>query len=420
MDHHERALTPLWRNPDFLKLWTGQAISQTGSRISREGLPLTAVLVLGATPLQMGYLSGASAAAVLLFGLFAGAWSDRLRRRPVMIAADLGRAALLGSIPLAALTGHLTMSHLYLVAALTGILTVWFDVSYQAYLPALVEPERLVEGNSKLAISEGTAEVIGPGLTGVLVQVLTAPVAILFDAISFVVSALSLAWIGKREPAPLRAAGENIGAEIAAGLSISWNNRVLRALLLRTAMAAFFLGFLASMYMVFAIRELKLTPALLGAVISVGGFSSLFGAWINERLVRSWGFDRTFLVATAATGLTAILPPLAYGSVAVCAAYLAAGQFFDMSWSIYNINEISLRQTVTPEAFRGRVNSAMHLLFRGLMPVGSLVSGVIAQAAGIRAAMLIGAFGVIASALWLVFSPIRGMRQLGAVQRESV
>ena len=408
VDSPERALTR-----DFLKLWTGQAISQTGSRISREGLPLTAVLVLSATPLQMGYLSGASAAAVLLFGLFAGAWSDRLRRRPVMIAADLGRAFLLALVPLAAATGHLTMSLLYAVAALTGILTVWFDVSYQAYLPALVDRKSLVEGNSKLAMSEGVAEVVGPGLTGVLVQWLTAPVAILLDAISFVLSALSLAWIGKREPLPVRAPGEDIMAEIREGLRVSWQSRVLRALLLRTAMAAFFGGFIASMYMVFAIRELKLTPALLGVVISVGGCSSLFGAWINDRLVRRWGFARTFLIATAATGLTALLPPLAYGPAAVCAAFLAAGQLFDMSWTIYGINEISLRQTVTPDAVLGRVNSAMHLLLRGLLPVGSLVSGVIAENAGMRTSMLIGALGVMASALWLVFSPIRGMRQLG-------
>ena len=396
MDRGERALSSLWRHRDFLKLWAGQAISQTGSRISREGIPLTAVLLLGATPLQMGYLSGASAGAVLLFGLLAGAWSDRLRRRPVMIAADLARAGLLATIPLAALAGRLTLHHLYAVAALTGILTVWFDAGYQAYLPALLDREDLVEGNGKLAMSDSAAEIVGPGLTGILVQWLTAPMAIALDAASFVVSAASLAWIGHREPPKARVAGGNIAAEIAEGLRVSWTNPVLRALLLRTATASFFLGFIASLYMVFAIRELRLTPALLGLVISVGGFSSLLGAWVNDRLVRRFGIANTFLVAAIATGFTAVLPPLAGGPV-----LLAAGQVFDMSWSVYNINEISIRQSAAPEAVLGRVNSAMHLLYAGLLPLGSLAGGALAQYAGMRVSMLTGAAGVMVSTLWL-------------------
>jgi len=167
----------LWRDPDFLKLWAGQAVSQIGSWITLVGLPLTAVLVLGASPLQMGLLSGAGAAAVLVFGLFAGAWADRLRRRPILIAADLGRAAVLGTIPLAVTLHRLTMGHLYLVAAASAVLTVFFDVSYQAYLPALVSRENILEGNSKLALTDSIAGIAGPGLTGVLVQAITAPIA---------------------------------------------------------------------------------------------------------------------------------------------------------------------------------------------------------------------------------------------------
>jgi MFS family permease len=175
-------LRGLWREPDFLKLWAGQAVSQMGSWITLVGLPMTAALLLKASPLQMGILSGAGAAAILLFGLFAGVWADRLRRRPILIWADLGRAAVLGTVPLAALAGRLTMSHLYVVAAASAILTVFFDVSYRTYLPSLVSPEDLLEGNSKLTLSESIAGVVGPGLTGVLIQALTAPIAILFDA----------------------------------------------------------------------------------------------------------------------------------------------------------------------------------------------------------------------------------------------
>jgi len=227
-------------------------------------------------------------------------------------------------------------------------------------------------------------------------------------------SALSLASIRKHEATPVRLPGENIADEIAVGLRVSWNHPVLRALLLRTAVASFFVGFIASLYMVFAVRELKMTPALLGVVISIGGFSSLFGAWINERLVRRLGFGRTLIIASAATGMPAILPALAHGSVAMCAAFLAAGQLLDMTWTISNINEVSLRQAVAPPAVLGRVNSAMQMLFRGLLPAGALVGGILAQHAGMRTAMLTGALGVPLSALWLIFSPIRRIRNLAS------
>src|SRR5947209_9116062 len=226
----------LWSQRDFLKLWTGQAISQIGSRITRTALPLVAVMVLGAGPLQMGFLSGFSAAAVLLFGLFAGAWADRLRRRPLLIAADLGRAAVLLAVPIAAMRHALTMPLLYAVAAATGLLTVLFDVSYQAYVPSLVERENLVQANAKLALSESVAEVSGPGIAGFLVTALTAPIAILFDAVSFVVSAVSIALVHTPEPPPApRKADAHIGREVVEGLRFSWHNPYLRAIALRWA-----------------------------------------------------------------------------------------------------------------------------------------------------------------------------------------
>src|SRR5579864_4285992 len=177
----------LWRNPDFLKLWTAQGISEIGSRITREGIPLTALLVLHAGAVQMGLLNALGGAAVLVFGLSAGVWTDRLRRRPVMIAADLGRAAVLASIPLAARAGSLALGQLYAVAALAGVMTVFFDVADQSYLPALVARDRLLEANGKLTLSSTIAEIAGPGLTGFLVQLITAPIAILFDAVSFLI-----------------------------------------------------------------------------------------------------------------------------------------------------------------------------------------------------------------------------------------
>ncbi|MGA2592187.1 MAG: MFS transporter [Bryobacteraceae bacterium] len=410
----------LWRDPDFLKLWAGQAVSQIGSWITLVGLPLTAVLVLGASPLQMGLLSGVGAAAVLLFGLFAGAWADRLRRRPILIAADLGRAAVLGTIPLAVTLHRLTMGHLYLVAAASAILTVFFDVSYQAYLPSLVSRENILEGNSKLALTDSIAGIAGPGLTGVLVQAITAPIAILFDAVSFLCSAFSVWLIGRPEPPPEPSAAPHIGREIIEGLRVSWHAPVLRSLLLRTATASLFQGFAGSLYVLFAVRELGVSAALLGAIISVGGATYLLGALAAERLARRFGLGHTLIGAAAVAGVGSLLPPLARGPVWVCAAVLSAAQLFDIAFPIYEINKLSLRQAIAPGHLLGRVNSAQHLMFRGVMPLGALAGGALAEAIGVRSAMFLGASGFLLSTLWLVFSPIRHMRELPASPMESL
>jgi len=406
------ALRGLWRESDFLKLWAGQSVSQIGSWITLVGLPLIAAQMLNATPLDMGILSGAGAAAILLFGLFAGAWADRLRRRPILIWADLGRAAVLGTVPLAALAGRLTMSHLYVVAAASAALTVLFDVSYQAYLPSLVSAENLLEGNSKLALSESIAGVVGPGLTGILVAAITAPMAILFDAISFAWSALSVWLIGKPEPRPERRAAPHMGREIVEGLRASWGEPILRTLLLRAATAAMFVGFGGSLYILFAVRELKIGAALLGVVIAVGGCSGALGALAAKRLVRRFGLGRTLIGAALLPASASLLPPLAHGPVAVCAAMLAVAQLGDMGWSIYDISELTLRQAVAPSWALGRVNSAAHLMFRGVLPAGALLGGAVAQVIGLRAAMFVGAGGFLLSTLWLICSPIRRLREL--------
>jgi MFS family permease len=405
-------LRGLWREPDFLKLWAGQSVSQVGSWITLVGLPMTAALLLKASPLQMGILSGAGSAAILLFGLFAGAWADRLRRRPILIWADLGRAAVLGTVPLAAALGRVTMSHLYLVAAASAVLTVFFDVSYQAYLPSLVSPENILEGNSKMNLSESIAGVVGPGLTGVLVAAITAPLAILFDALSFVCSALSVWLIRKPEARPEPRTAPHIGREIMEGLRASWHEPVLRTLLLRRATASIFLGFGGSLYILFAVRELRIGAVLLGAVIAVGGCSSVFGALAAERLVRRFGFGWTLIGAALLSGVASLLPPLAHGSVAFCAAILAVAQLGDMAWSIYSINELTLRQAVAPSHVLGRVNSAAHLMFQGVLPAGALAGGAVAEFIGLRAAMFVGAGGFLLSTLWLICSPIRRLREL--------
>jgi predicted MFS family arabinose efflux permease len=304
------------------------------------------------------------------------------------------------------------MSHLYVVAAASAILTVFFDVSYRTYLPSLVSPENLLEGNSKLTLSESIAGVVGPGLTGVLIQALTAPIAILFDAASFVCSALSVWLIRTPEPRPKPSGTPHIGREIVEGLRASWRQPILRTLLLRSATAAIFLGFGGSLYILFAVRELRIDAVLLGAVIAVGGCSGVFGALAAERLVRRFGFGRTLIGAALMTGIAGLLPPLAHGPAPACAAILAVAQMGDMGWSIYEINELTLRQAVAPSHVLGRVNSAAHLTFRGVLPVGALAGGALAETIGLRGAMFVGAAGFLLSTLWLVFSPIRRLQEL--------
>ncbi|HXB69740.1 MAG TPA: MFS transporter [Candidatus Acidoferrales bacterium] len=405
-------LTSLLRDPDFLKLWFGQAISRIGSQVTLVGLPLTAVLLLGASPLQMGALAGASAAPVWIFGLFAGAWADRLRRRPILIAADLGRAVVLAVVPLAAMLGRLTIVHLYLVATISGFLTVLFDVSYQAYLPSLVERENLVEGNSRLALTESVAEIVGPPLTGALVQLVTAPIAILCDAVSFAASAVFLWLIRKPEPPPARALEPHMGREIAEGLRAAWRHPLLRPLAGRKATAAFFLGFASSLYVLFVTRELGLTPVFLGIVISAGGISNLAGAFLAEPLAIRWGVGRTLVGSSLVIGLAMLAVPLARGSVAVCTAILIASQLCDAAWPVFTINETSLRQAITPHRLLGRVNAATHLIFQGILPLGALAGGAIAQGIGVRNTILIAAGGILLSTLWLVCSPVRRVRDL--------
>jgi MFS family permease len=400
----------LWRHPDFLKLWTGQTISQLGSRITRDGLPLAAVLVLGATPDQMGYLTAVGAAATLLFGLLAGVWVDRLRRRPILIVADLARAAVLLSIPLAALTHRLTMAQLYGTVALTGVCTVFFDVAYQSYLPSLVGTENLLEGNSKLAMSAGIAEIAGPSLTGVLVQLITAPIAILFDAVSFLFSALSIALIRKPEPAhePTATAPHPI-----AGLRFVIGHPILRPLGGFTVTLFFFFGLIGPLYVLYAIRDLHLNPARLGLVIALGGVGLIFGSTLAPVLSRRLGIGRTLFVSALGAATGTALIPLAHGSVPVAMAFLVVQQLLgDTFMSTLFINELTLRQSVTPPEMLGRVNAAMQLASRGVFPIGALACGVVTGMVGVRATLAIAVAGLFLASAWLLAPSLRRLRAI--------
>jgi MFS family permease len=407
----------LWRHGDFAKLWVGQTISQLGSHIGGAALGFTAILALNATPLQLGVLSAVRAAPVLLLGLLAGVWADRLRRRNILIAADLGRALALMAVPLAAALGALHIEVLYVVAAIVAGLAVFFDVAYPSYVPSLVSPEQLVRANSSLSASESLAEIAGPGLGGALVQLLTAPFAVAFDALSFVVSALSLSAIRTQEAQPhgdeRRRAPTSIGAmlrEAADGLRVSLTHPVLRALLGNDALSSIAGGVIGTLYAVYVVRELGLTPLLMGVVIGIGGMSALLGAFLAERVVKRFGLGKTLIGAGVLGWAASFLIVAAQGPLSVTLPLLIASQAADVMGAIFAINALSLRQATTPNQLLGRVNAGVRVTEGVLLPVGALIGGVLAELIGLRAAMavgmLIGAFAL----LWIVFSPIRRMQ----------
>ncbi|HUS15583.1 MAG TPA: MFS transporter [Chloroflexia bacterium] len=420
MEHMmQRARGGLWGRPDFVKLWIGQTISQLGSGIGGMAVSLTAVLVLGAAPAQMGILTAMGAVPVLLVGLPAGAWVDRLRRRPILIAADLGRAVLLAWVPLAWALGWLRIEQLYVVAALVGALTVVFDVADESFLPSLVPREDLVEGNSKLGVSSSVAEIGGPSLGGLLVQIMSAPLAVLFDTFSFVASAISLGAIRTVEPAPLPAAEEaSLRREIGEGLRLVAGDRMLRALAGTSATFTFFGNFIGALYSLYVIRELGLSPAVLGISVGVGGIGALIGALLTGPVTRRLGLGPTLIGALTVAGLIQLLLPLIGGPPLQAGALLLAVQLLgDIAIAVFMINEISLRQALIPSALLGRANASIQFLVGGLGLFGALLAGVLAEAPvlGIRGTLLLAVLGIIAASSWMFFSPVRALRATPAL-----
>ena len=401
--------TGLWTNPDFIKLWLGQTVSYIGNGITGIALPLTAVLILAATPFQMGILGALDGVAVLAIGLLAGVWVDRVRRRPLMIATDLGRAFILSTIPLAALLGALHIWQLYIVAALAGILTVIFTVASPAYLPSLIPQESLIEGNSKLGISDALAEIGGPAVAGPLVQLLTAPFAILFDAFSFLFSACCLTLIRKPEPHPAPSELKtSFWSDLIEGLRLVFKNPLLRSLALSASIFNLFGNFVGALYALYVIRQIGASPIILGLLIAAGGLSALLGAFLAERVIHRFGLGKTVGIGLFMYGFTGLLTPLAGGPITFALLLLFLSQLLgDVSVSIYFIAEVSLRQTLVPSNLLGRTNASIQFLSQGVAPLGAFLAGVLGGIIGLRLTILIGVLGVMLAGVLLLFSPVR-------------
>ncbi|HEV8633945.1 MAG TPA: MFS transporter [Chloroflexota bacterium] len=406
-------LTGLWRHGDFMRLWIAQTVSQFGSQITQLGLPLTAALVLGASPAQMGILGAAEFAPFLLFGLFAGVWVDRLPRRPILVCSDLGRALLLATIPAAAYLGRLRMEQLYAVGFLAGILTVFFDVAYQSYLPSLVEREQMVEGNSKLEIGRSAAQIAGPGLAGGLIQLVTAPVAILLDSLSFLFSAAFLFGIRRAEPRPERPAGAgNIWQEIGEGLGVVLKSPLLRPIAFSTATSNLFGNVAFAVLILFVTRQLGIDAGALGIVFTLGSVGGMAGATVADRVARAVGVGPTIVGAIWFSGLGTLLVPLVARPGRLGLAVLALSVFVGALGSVvYNITQVSLRQAITPHRLQGRMNASMRFVVWGTIPIGSLIGGFLGEQIGLRETMLVGGLGGLLAGVWVFFSPVRSLRQ---------
>lgn len=380
--------------------------------MSNLAFPLVAVAYLRATAFQVGVLTACTTAAFLLVGLPAGAWVDRLRRRQVMMVADLGRMAAIGSVPVAYGLGGLTLAQLYVVALVNGVLSVFFDVAYQSYLPSLVGVEDLVEGNAKLTASAQVALVAGPSLAGGLVQALGGPVAVAVDAGSYLVSSVSLAVIGTVEEALAPPTQARLRSQIGEGLRFVLGHRILRAIAGCTGTANLFSSVQSAVEIVFLVRVIHVSAGVIGLLFAGAGLGGLVGAFLSSRLAHRFGGVRA-IQAGIVLNAGALLLPLTGRGVAV--GLFALGLFVNsIGVVIYNVNQVSFRQRLCPPGLLGRMNATMRFLVWGEMPLGALLGGALGAGIGLRPTLWVAAAGQLLAIIWLFTSPMRTMRDFPA------
>lgn len=412
----------LWHNRDFLKLWAGQAMSSMGTQVTQLALPMTAILVLHASPSDLGVLGAAQFAPYLIFGLIAGVWVDRLRRRVLLIMSDVLRAVCIGLVPLLAGLDLLRIEYLYVIAFVFGSLSLLFDVAYQSYLPSLVERDKLVEGNAKLSASDTVAQVSGPAVSGWLVQAISAPFALVVDAVSYLLSALGLVAIRRREaPVPQDPAGRNVWREMGEGLNIVRHNRMLRVIAATTAVSNLFGRVLFTGYLLYLTNALHLSPAEAGLTFALSSVGSVLGVFVAGRMSRWLGLGRAIAASIIVGNAALLLVPAAQATGALALPVLLAGMFvWGLSTPVYNINQVSLRQAITPDRLLGRMNASMRFLVWGTVPIGYLLGGALGDSIGLWPTLLIGAVGGLAPVFWLLPSRLIRLRdQAEAVAEET-
>jgi len=393
-----------------MKLWIGQTTSLFGSALSRLAIPLIAALALNATPAEMGLLTAVGTAPSLLVGLFTGVWVDRIRRRTLLIVGDVGRALLLVTIPAAAFLGVLTMVQLYVVGFLTGVLSVFFDVASRSYLPTLIDRCQLVEANGKLELSGSIMAVAGPSLAGLIIQAITAPLAIVLDAVSYLVSALCVFFIRHREKAP-QISRVPMLIQVREGLGVVFGNPLLRAFAGCLATSNFASNAFFALYILFGTRELGLNAAELGLAYGIGASGAVVAAMIAARVTARLGVGRA-LILGAFLGSLEVLPVVFATPRSAVLLLLLSSLLGNFGWVLYNVNAVSLRQAVTPMALQGRVNATFSFLVSGMLPLGALAGGLLGEGLGLRNTIILAAVGSLFAFLWVLFSPVRNVTQI--------
>lgn len=398
-----------WTIRPFRWLWGASAVSMFGSEIAELALPLLALLTLSAGADELATLRAAQFLPFLLATLPAGLLVDRRRRRPLMIGADLGRFALFALVPLGVWVGFASMGLLYAIVFAAGVLTVLYQIADFAFLPTVVDADRLPDANARIVATQSANEIGGRGLGGLLVQAVTAPVAVAIDALSYLLSAIGISRVPADDPpppvarrSPLREAGE--------GLKVALSNRYLRALVGEATTFNLFNEVFMIGLMVYAVRDLGISAAGLGLIFVAGGVGSFLGASVGTRIATRWGYGPV-LLTTLITGNTAPVAAAAangrYAAVVLGAVFLVMG----VGIGIANAHAVTVRQVASAPQVRGRVNAAYRLLSWGALPAGAALSGVLATRAGAYPAMVIGSIGIASATLWVLFSPVPRLRR---------
>lgn len=403
----------LWRNHDFLQLWAGETVSLFGSEITELAIPLAALLVLNASPAELGLLAAARFAPFLVFTLPVGLIADRRRRKPILIWANVGRAAAIALVPLLAAAGVLSFPILFGLTAAVGVLTVFFDISYVSYVPSLVDREELVDANSWLQASASAAGVGGPGLGGILVQTLSAPVALAVNAATYLVSAINLAMIRREEAAPIVEADRKIVAELRDGFALLWSEHGLRALAGVAASYNLFSQWISVLFVIFTVETLGLSPASLGLVFSAGAAGALLGAVAAGSAARRLGFGRAIVWAVTAECAAMVPVGLVHGPHFIVLPVLFGllfvnGCFVTMS----SVHALAYRQAVAPDRLLGRLTASYRFISYSTIPLGALLGGFAGELFGVRVGLIVGSTALLSAAAFALASPLRRMREL--------
>ena len=404
------------RDRDFLKLWFGETISDFGDQITLLAIPLTAVIVLKASAFEMGILAAVATLPTALFSLVVGVWVDRVPRRRVLIAADIGRALVLATVPVAFVLGVLSLPQLFVVAFLSGTLSVFFVVAYQAYLPALVGREHLVDANGKMNASASLAQLAGPSAAGVLVQLFTAPMPVVVDAVSFLGSVAGLSLIRKPEPL-LAPRPRDMRAEIREGLAALLGHPVLRTIVISAALFVLLFSAQLAIFLLYLSRDLRLEPFAIGILLAIGSIGALLGALVASTLARRIGIGPSFVVGAVLAVVWLIGRGLIAEPQGLAVATIAVAQLVGLvGFSIVNVSSPSLRQALTPPHLLGRVNASYRFLVWGTGPIGALLGGTLGELFGLRAALLATGIASLAILPILFFSPVPFTREVPSTE----